>query len=121
MLDLISFMDIADGAALCKELSFVLKLVGLVIFIIKIVVPILLIFYGMLDFVKAVMLKKDDEVKNALNLLKSRAIAAVIVFCVVSVVNVLMNFVGAEEYKDCVKCINHPFDCDVNYNEGVGK
>ena len=121
MLDLISFMDIADGAALCKELSFVLKLVGLVVFVIKIVVPILLLFYGMLDFTKAVMLKKDDEVKNALNSLKSRAIAALIVFCVVSAVNLLMNFIGAEEYKDCVACINEPFDCDVEYNEGFGK
>jgi hypothetical protein len=121
MLDLISLMDISSGAELCKELSFVLKLVGLVVFAIKIVVPILLLFYGMLDFVNAVMLKKEDEVKGALNKLKSRAIAAVVVFCVVSVVNLLMNFIGSDEYKNCVTCINDPFDCDVNYNEGVGK
>jgi hypothetical protein len=121
MLDLISFMDVADGAALCKELNFVLKLVGLVVFAIKVVVPVLLVFYGMLDFVKAVMLKKEDEVKDALNKLKSRAIAAVVVFCVVSLVNVLMRFVGAEEYKACVQCINSPFDCDVEYNSDFGK
>lgn len=111
MLDLISFMAVNDGGDLCDQLSFVLKMVGIIVWGIKVIVPILLLFFGMLDFTKAVMGKKDDDVKDALNRLKTRAIAAVVVFCVVTVVGLLMDFVGADDYKACVKCINDPWDC----------
>lgn len=114
MLDLIAFMAVNDGGELCEELSFILKMVGIVIWGIKVIVPVLLLFFGMLDFVSVVMGKKDDEIKTALNRLKTRAIAAVVVFCVVSIVGLLMNFVGAEDYKACVKCINDPWSCSAD-------
>ena len=49
MLNLVNMLDtITDAGDLCNELSPVLRLVGIAVFIIKVVVPILLIIVGML-------------------------------------------------------------------------
>ena len=121
MLDLITLLDISSGAELCNEIAFLLKVVGIVIWAIKVFVPVALLIYGMLDFTSAVMGKKDEDIKAAQKKLMNRAIAAVIVFCVVSIVNLLMNFVGADDYKSCTKCINDPFgECDVDLGQNLG-
>ena len=108
--NLITFL--ADGGTLCNELEPVLRLVGYVVLGIKIGVPIILIVIGMSDLASAVMKKDEKEVKEAQKKLVSRAVAAVMVFLVITIVGVLMNLVGTEEYKDgCMKCINDPSSC----------
>lgn len=96
----------------CSDPDFkaILKIVGYVVFAIKIVVPILLIVIGMMDLAKAVNSKSEDDVKKAQQALVKKAIAAVLVFLVVTIVSLLMGIVNGNEYKDCMECINHPFD-----------
>ena len=77
-----------------------------------IVVPIILIIVGMLDLAKAVNSKSEDDVKKAQQALVKKAIAAVLVFLVVTIVSLLMGLVNSSEYKTCMKCVNHPFTGD---------
>ena len=99
------------GADLCSGLEPVARVVGIVIWGIKVFVPILLIVRGMIDLAKAVNEKSEDKIKEAQQKLIKRAIAAVLVFLVVSLVSVVMTIVGDESYKDCMTCINSPWSC----------
>ena len=68
--------------------------VGTVINIIWIGVPILLIVLGSIDLGKAVISSKEDEVKKAKKSLINRFIYAVLVFCVVWIVGIVMNLIS---------------------------
>ena len=58
------------------------RIIALAVRFIQVIVPILLIVWGMLDLGKAVISSKEDEVKKAKKSLLNRLIYAVLVFCV---------------------------------------
>ena len=70
------------------------NVVGTVINIIWIGVPILLIVLGSIDLGRAVISSKEDEVKKAKKSLINRFIYAVLVFCVVWIVGIIMNLIS---------------------------
>ncbi len=102
----------------CTDINPVLRIIGYVIFGIKIAAPIILIVVGMIDLAKAVTLNKDEEVKKAQNLLIKKAIAGVLVFLVITIVGLLMKLVGGDQYKSCNTCLNSPWNCKLP-NSGV--
>ena len=101
--------QVTEASELCSEMGQILRIVGIVVWGIKVVVPILLIVVGMIDLAKAVTEKSEDKIKEAQQKLVRRAIAAVLVFLVVSLVGVVMRIVGDESYKDCMVCVTSPF------------
>ena len=118
MLGLVNILDaFTSGEDLCSAMGPIFRIVGIVIWGIKIVVPLILIIVGMIDLAKAVGEKSDDKIKEAQNKLVKRAIAAVLVFLVVTLVGLLMTLVGNETYKEanCKTCINNPWseDCSI--------
>ena len=117
MLNLINVLKNVTAYTLCDDLGPVLRIVGIAIFIIKVVVPIMLIVVGMLDMAKAVTEKDENKIKDAQQKLIKKAIAAVLVFLVVTIVGVLMNLVGAEDYKQCTGCLTDPWKCNSNTDE----
>ena len=76
MLNLINVLNGVQADTLCEELEPVLRIVGIAIFIIKVVVPIMLIIVGMLDMAKAVTEKDENKIKDAQHKLIKKAIAA---------------------------------------------
>lgn len=85
-------------------------LIHLVVTIIKIVVPILIIIFGMIDFVKAVTGSKDDTLGKAIKSLIRRLIAAALVFLVFAVVQLLVSALGGDKKQDLMSCM----DCFIN-------
>ena len=81
-------------------------IVSVIVLVIKIVVPILLIVFGMLDLAKAIMAQKEDEIKKGQQTFIKRCIAAVIVFFVVMVVQMIVSFVSNDndDISSCLKC-----------------
>ena len=73
------------------EFARIWNVVGTVINIIWIGVPILLIVLGSIDLGKAVISSKEDEVKKAKKSLLNRFLYAVLVFCVVWIVQIVMG------------------------------
>ena len=108
MLDLVQIMDACEG--LLPVIQFIRK--GLFP-IIQIGIPILLIVMGSIDLGKAVMSSDDKEIKGATGKLIKRAIAAVAVFFVTTLVTLLMNIfsnsgasdsetvTGTDTWKEC--------------------
>ena len=90
MLDLFQIMDDACGGLL-PVVQFIRKGVFPVI---QIGIPILLILFGTIDLGKAVMSQDDKEIKGATSKLIKRAIMAVAVFFVVTLVTVVMGWLG---------------------------
>lgn len=78
--------------------------------IIQIGIPIILILMGSIDLGKAVLSSDDKEIKGAVGKLVKRAIAAVAVFFVATIVTLVMDFfsstgndedLGTSKWKAC--------------------
>lgn len=93
------YVQILDDV--CKGLGPVVALLknGLLP-IIQIGVPIILIVMGSIDLGKAVLSSDDKEIKGAVSKLIKRAIAAVAVFFVATLVTVVMNMLAGTGAKD---------------------
>ena len=75
---------------------------------VQIVVPILLIIFGMIDLAKAITAQKEDEIKKAQGGLLKKAIVAVIVFLVFSLVQFIFSFAqGDNSAWSCVDQLIH--------------
>ncbi len=77
-----------------------------IIMIIQIIVPVLLVVFGMMDLVKAVMGQKEDEIKKGQQTLIKRVIAAAIVFFVIAIVKLVISFVSDNNggIMNCANC-----------------
>ena len=84
----------------------IVKIISTVINLIKIVVPILLVIFGMLDLGKAVAAQKEDEIKKGQQTLIKRLIAAAIVFFVVFLVQMVIGLVAGGD-DNIWKCVSY--------------
>ncbi len=87
---------------ICSDLAPVIKLVknGLIP-ILQIGIPIVLIVFGMIDLGKAVIASDDKKIKEAQGMLIKRAIYAVAIFFIVTIVTLVFNlFVSSGASED---------------------
>lgn len=84
-------------------------LVSYAVLIIKIAIPIILIIFGMLDLGKAVMASKEDEIKKGQQTFIKRLVAAVLVFFVIQIVQIVVKFVSSNDTS-----ISNCFNCFIN-------
>ncbi|OLA33726.1 MAG: hypothetical protein BHW38_06460 [Firmicutes bacterium CAG:321_26_22] len=77
-----------------NEYAPIWNVVGIIIKVIWIGVPIALIVLGSIDLGKAVISSKEDEVKKAKKALLNRFLYAVLVFCVVWIVTLVMGAIS---------------------------
>ena len=99
------------------------QIIGYLLFVAKIVVPLLLIILGSIDFAKATISSDDKAPKEALGVFVRRVLIAVIIFFIPSILNFLLSLVyGAEDafeeatnndsFEGCSDCLFDPFgDC----------
>lgn len=84
--------------------------IHIIILVLQIVIPVLLVLFGTIDFLRAVTASKDDEIKKGQKTFVSRLIAAVIVFFIVAFVRLIIDFAAGDEAADIIKCA----DCFIN-------
>ena len=88
-------MLIFDEAAIfCDNTAGLFSILGIFVTAIKIFIPLALIVFGMLDMGRAVTNGKEDEIKKSLMTFIRRAIAAVVVFFIPTIVGMLMQLVN---------------------------
>lgn len=78
----------------CTDLYPIIRLIKIFINLIRFAVPIALILFVTIDFVKAVIANNEDEMKKAQGIVVKRLIYAVAVFLVVSLVMLVMDIVA---------------------------
>lgn len=115
-----NYISIADGELdldnFCQgPVQGVFTTLGWVFFILKIIIPIMLIVFGSIDVGKAVIASKDDEIKKSVKTLAVRAIAGIIIFLVPTILNFAVKLIDNSDvyngtFWDCTKCMLDPFD-----------
>ena len=63
-------------------------------------VPLILIIVGMFDMGKAITQQKEDEIKKAQNLLVKKAVAAILIFLMFSIVKLVVGLVDPDSKTD---------------------
>lgn len=94
----------------CANLKSTLTFIGHIVRIAKILIPIIIIGFGMMDFFKAVTGAKDDEIKKSFRSLLFRCIAGVCIFFLPAFIDLIFSFVDSwggyqSSYEECFKCI----------------
>lgn len=124
MLELINVLDTAvENTTLCGGIAVpneIFNLTALIIKIIKIVVPILLIIWGMLDFAKSIIAKKEEDIKKYRSAFIGRLISAALVFLVIVIVQLAVNLVdGVEKQSGNGETIGDVWTCSKKFINGV--
>lgn len=117
--------DPASPIQFCAKTAVIWQIVGWVFLIFKIVIPIILIIFGVLDMFKAIIASKDDEIKKSAKSLAMRTLSAIIIFFIPTLVSLVMGLIvnfrdsGAKaDFEVCQKCILNPNDCDTSKDAG---
>ena len=86
----------------------IVNIVNLIYNAIRIGVPLILIIVGMFDMGKAITQQKEDEIKKAQTLLVRKAVAAALVFLMLSMVNLIFNIAssGDNDSETIWSCVN---------------
>ena len=92
---------------------------GWVFFILKIVIPIVLIVMGSIDLAKAVVASKDDEIKKAVSSLVKRAVLGILIFFIPTILSFVVELIGGDNIYDedsgtfgrCTYCMLNPSEC----------
>ena len=102
-----------------KTISFDPKLpdtIHVIILVLQIAVPVLLVIFGSIDFVKALTSQKDDEIKKGQKTFISRLIAGAIIFFVVAIVKLIVSFAAGDDANDILNCA----DCFLSGKDSGG-
>lgn len=90
--------EIMDATQICGLLDAdLVTFIHNIVVVIKVAVPIILVIFGMLDFAKGVMAGKEDEIKKGQQFFIKRIIAAVFVFLVITIVQLVMGVVSSDD------------------------
>ena len=120
-------MLILDASTFCQETATIWQFIGWVLFVFKIVIPLLLILFGMIDLGKAVVSSDEKAIKSATSSLVKRAIAAVVIFFIPTIVSAIFGIVTGfqgkvkDQYKVCANCVTKPGSCNLSSDPGAGE
>lgn len=97
------------------------NLIHMAVLAFQIVVPILLIIWGMLDFAKSVVAKKEEDIKKYQKAFVSRLISALVVFLIVVIVQFAVNLVSSveEQSNEDGQTITDVWGCTKKFINGV--
>ncbi|MCI8575803.1 MAG: hypothetical protein HFI09_04970 [Bacilli bacterium] len=100
------------------ELLKTFKFIGRILSIVKILIPLVIIVLGAIDFFKAVVASKDDEIKKSMKSLMFRVLAGVIIFFIPTIVNLVFMLIDdwgnyRTDYSVCSTCVTNPSKCKV--------
>ncbi len=84
------------------EVLSIINIIIIVIKIIRIVVPIILMVSIMIGITKAIMKNDNDALAKSLKTSAAKIIAAILIFLIPTLVNVIADIVGTNDYKQCI-------------------
>ena len=124
MINLINFLD--NSSDLCTyecftdgpEIPFgIYNIVHDVLTLIQVLVPILLIIWGMIDFAKGVVSNDEDKIRAGRKSFLQRLIAGILVLLVLTVTKLVFNLTSNLDSEDTIE--EGMWDCVGKFIEGV--
>ena len=105
-------------SSICSDnkVKNIFKFLGNILNVIKILVPLGLMIFGAISFAKAMISGDDDALKKSAVGFIWKLIAAVVIFVVPTVINLIINVVdedskSSETYAKCSTCLFDPKNC----------
>ena len=96
------FLDIACGELTVPE--YLVYVISLVYFSIRIIIPILLIIFCMIDMGKAIVAKKEEDVKKAQSLLLKKLLIGLVIFILPYFIEWMIRILSQDStISDCIK------------------
>ena len=100
----------------CQDTIAVWKLVGNVLLIVKIVIPLLVIIFGLIDIGKSVVSSKPEEITKSFKSFLFRLGAAIAIFFIPAIVKAVIVLADgwdevSNDYETCANCITSPRSC----------
>lgn len=120
MLKLSKCLFILDCITQSKINTF--YLLGLGIFVLRIVVPMILLIFGIIDLIKVITSGSDNDMKSVVKLLGVKLVLAVLVFLLPTFISILLNITSNEDDKVTIEgvCVLHAISSkcrdQVNFN-----
>lgn len=93
------------------------KFAGYILFVVKILVPLSLIIFGSIDFIKAMVASDPNKIKDSGISLAKRTLAGIIIFFIPTIISLVLSLITTfnndvkTDYNKCYKCISNPGDC----------
>lgn len=93
------------------------QIVGYLITLIKVLVPLLLIIFGSIDFGKAIVASDDKAIQSAARMLVIRAVGGIIIFFIPTIINAVTGLISnwssvESEFTNCSKCLLKTGECE---------
>ncbi len=106
---------------ICEESANTLKVIrfiGYLLVIVKILIPIGLIATGIISFSKAMIAGNEDTMKSTITSFAWKIVIAIVVFILPTVINFVIAKIdgasdGTEDYANCRNCIFNPKECSI--------
>ena len=96
----------------CTDSMELMKFLNTVLTIFKIVIPVLLVIFGMIDLGKAVVSSDEKAIKSSTNSLIKKIVAAIVIFFLPTIVTAIVNLTGAKDENGdpvgsgaCITCV----------------
>lgn len=99
-----------------RETLQLLKLLGIVLTILKIILPLLLIFMCIKDGYKAVVSGKQEDLIGMLPSFFKRFFAAALIFFAPTIVDFALGYLvdyDDSSFRECTTCLFEPGSCDI--------
>lgn len=98
----------------CADAVGIFRFIGEVIYIIRIVIPLIIILLGTLDLGKAVLAGEDKKIKECQKTFIKRLIYGVAIFFLFTIVEVIFGLLGVKtnkgDSKICWDCATKPYN-----------
>ena len=109
-----NYINILNECTFCVNSASAWFVAGSLLIVFRIIVPILIIIFGVIDFGKSVVTQDDNSLKNNISFFVKRLAAGVIIFFIPTIISVAMNMVAgfsenSANFSDCTECLNNPF------------
>ena len=117
--------DVPGAVNFCYRSASIMQIIGYVLFVVKIVVPLVIIVLASIDMTKAVTAGDDKAIKEQGIKLLKRLILGISIFLLPTIVRIVFNTIGnftgemKKDYNMCVYCLTKPGECDTSFKGGV--
>lgn len=102
----------------CKQESVLksFKFIGNLLFVVKIIVPIILIIMGTIDFAKAIIASRTDVLQKSAKMFAIRIGMGIAIFLLPTVISFIFSIFPSSknEFKACETCLFHPNKCKIS-------
>lgn len=103
---------VGDNFCDTYEVLSVLRMIGYIIFLLKMAVPIIIIIVESLKFYNAIKDGTSDSFSKHLKSLIIRCVIGFLIFFLPTIIHALLDIFIDPEAKNCEVCILKPFSCD---------